>query len=272
MRNMKKNDCRIIFSDIDGTVLTSDGTITPDTRKKLLELEKEGILFILTSARSPEGVRVIRQKIGNHAPMICFCGALILDENEKPIYSCQIPLETAVFLKHLLEKEFPEVCCNTFGFEKWIVDNREDAREQREEAIVGFPAEIGAIEDVFAKDGGIHKFLLMGEPEQMKRLAVRLREVFPDLQVAASNAEYLEVTENGVKKSTAIKTLCEKLGLSVEQAAAFGDGESDMGMLATAKFGYAMGNAPEEVRKSAPFVTCTNNEEGVLAGLREIFG
>ena len=269
---MKKNYCKIVFSDIDGTILTSDGVVTPGTKEMILEMEKDGIPFVLTSARSPEGVRVIKRKIGNHAPMICFCGALILDQDERPLYSCQIPLDTAVELKHLLEKEFPEVCCNTFGFEKWIVDNREDAREQREEAIVGFSAEIGSIEKVFAEDGGIHKFLLMGEPEQMKRLAVRLREAFPNLQVAASNAEYLEVTENGVKKSVALEALCEKLGLTAEQAGAFGDGESDMGMIATAKFGYAMGSAPEEVRKSAKFVTSKNDEEGVLAGLREIFG
>lgn len=269
---MKKNYCKIVFSDIDGTILTSDGVVTPGTKEMILEMEKDGIPFVLTSARSPEGVRVIKRKIGNHAPMICFCGALILDQDERPLYSCQIPLDTAVELKHLLEKEFPEVCCNTFGFEKWIVDNREDAREQREEAIVGFSAEIGSIEKVFAEDGGIHKFLLMGEPEQMKRLAVRLREAFPNLQVVASNAEYLEVTENGVKKSVALEALCEKLGLTAEQAGAFGDGESDMGMIATAKFGYAMGNAPEEVRKSAKFVTSKNDEEGVLAGLREIFG
>ena len=172
---MKKNYCKIVFSDIDGTILTSDGVVTPGTKEMILEMEKDGIPFVLTSARSPEGVRVIKRKIGNHAPMICFCGALILDQDERPLYSCQIPLDTAVELKHLLEKEFPEVCCNTFGFEKWIVDNREDAREQREEAIVGFSAEIGSIEKVFAEDGGIHKFLLMGEPEQMKRLAVHFR-------------------------------------------------------------------------------------------------
>ena len=134
---MKKNYCKIVFSDIDGTILTSDGVVTPGTKEMFPEMEKDGIPFVLTSARSPEGVRVIKRKIGNHAPMICFCGALILDQDERPLYSCQIPLDTAVELKHLLEKEFPEVCCNTFGFEKWIVDNREDAREQREEAIVG---------------------------------------------------------------------------------------------------------------------------------------
>lgn len=78
---MKKNYCKIVFSDIDGTILTSDGVVTPGTKEMILEMEKDGIPFVLTSARSPEGVRVIKRKIGNHAPMICFCGALILDQD-----------------------------------------------------------------------------------------------------------------------------------------------------------------------------------------------
>ena len=55
----KEKTCKIVFSDIDGTLLTSDGQITEGTKEMILNLEKEGIPFILTSARSPEGVRVI---------------------------------------------------------------------------------------------------------------------------------------------------------------------------------------------------------------------
>ena len=56
----KRKECKIIFSDIDGTLLTSDGRITDGTREMILDLEQRGIPFILTSARSPEGVRVIK--------------------------------------------------------------------------------------------------------------------------------------------------------------------------------------------------------------------
>lgn len=83
----KDKTCKIVFSDIDGTLLTSDGQITEGTKEMILNLEKKGIPFILTSARSPEGVRVIKRMLGNHAPIIAFCGGLILDNdgNEIPI-------------------------------------------------------------------------------------------------------------------------------------------------------------------------------------------
>ncbi len=74
---MKKDrTCKIIFSDTDGTLLTSDGRITEGTKEMILGLEKRGIPFILTSARSLEGVRVIKRMLGNHAPIIAFCGGL----------------------------------------------------------------------------------------------------------------------------------------------------------------------------------------------------
>ena len=182
-----------------------------------------------------------------------------------------IPLKRALELKAMLDKDFPAVACNTFGGEKWIVDDRDDWREQREEKIVGFPAEIGSIKDTFETEGGIHKFLLMGDPDVMTKLAVVLARDFSDLQSAASNPEYLEITAAGVEKSEGLKTLCGKLGISPEEAAAFGDGESDLSMMRAAGFGVAMGNAPENVRRRAPMVIGKNDEEGLLKRLKEIF-
>lgn len=267
----KRKECKIIFSDIDGTLLTSDGRITDGTREMILDLEQRGIPFILTSARSPEGVRVIKKMLGNHAPIITFCGGLILDENGEEIYSKMIPLKRACELKEMLDRDFPLVVCNTFGKEKWIVDARDDWREQREEQIVGFPAEIGSIRETFEKEGGIHKFLLMGDPDEMRRLAAVLAKDFSDLQSVASNTEYLEITATGVEKAEGLKTLCGKLGILPEEAAAFGDGESDLSMMHAAGFGAAMGNAPEDVKERAPMVIGKNDEEGLLKRLREIF-
>ena len=95
----KEKTCKIVFSDIDGTLLTSDGQITEGTKEMILNLENKGIPFILTSARSPEGVRVIKRMLGNHAPIIAFCGGLILDNDGHEIYSKMIPLKRALELK-----------------------------------------------------------------------------------------------------------------------------------------------------------------------------
>ena len=74
-----QQDFRILFSDIDGTLINSQHHIPGRTREKILELDRKGIPFILVSARGPAGVEVIRRELGNRKPFICYSGGLVLD-------------------------------------------------------------------------------------------------------------------------------------------------------------------------------------------------
>ena len=112
----------------------------------------------------------------------------------------------------------------------------------------------------------------MGDPDEMTRMAAVLAADFSDLQAVASNPECLEITAAGVEKSEGLKTLCAKLGIAPEEAAAFGDGGSDLSKLHAAGLGAAMGNAPESVKEKAPMVIGRNDEDGLVKRLKEIFG
>ena len=100
-------DIRIIYSDIDGTLLRNDHHISARTREAILDLDRRGIPFILVSARMPDGVRLIQRELGNRRPIICYSGGLILDEEQKVIYSRQMELELAVEVQSALERECP---------------------------------------------------------------------------------------------------------------------------------------------------------------------
>lgn len=78
---------QIIFSDVDGTFLNSDHKVLPGTLYAVRELQEKGIPFVIISARSPSGIRPILRENGFACPMICYSGALILDEDEKILYS-----------------------------------------------------------------------------------------------------------------------------------------------------------------------------------------
>ncbi|GLC80994.1 Cof-type HAD-IIB family hydrolase [Lacrimispora brassicae] len=264
--------CRVkmIFSDIDGTLLDSSHQVTDGTRNKIIELEQKGIPFVLVSARMPEGVVSIQRQIGNHSPIISYSGGLIHDANRRILYSCLLELDKALTIKEVLEREFPQICCNTYGYEKWIVDNAGNPWVRREEKITGLNAAEGDIKKEFVKERGIHKFLLMGEAEEIHNVEIWLRKDYPELSIALSNENYLEVMHGSVKKSAGISYLCNYRGISLEEAMAFGDGHNDIDMLKAVKYSYAMGNAPKEVKESAVFVTLDNDHEGVLAVIKEL--
>lgn len=258
-----ENKIRIIFSDIDGTLLNSSHQITDQTRAKILELEEYGIPFVLVSARMPEGVQAIQYKLGNHAPIVCYSGGLIYDEHGNVLHSCQMELKLALEIKHLLTETYPDICCNAYGYQKWVVDDPDNNWVKKEEAITGLTAIKGDLREEFLTDNGIHKFLLMGEPEQILTVSEIIKACYPELSVAASNSNYLEVMPGSVRKSAGVKLLCQYYKVEQDMTMAFGDGQNDIDMLKAVKYSYAMANAAAEVKQAASFMTLTNDEDGV---------
>ena len=98
---------KIVFSDIDGTLLDSQNRVPVKTREAILELEQRGIPFVLISARSPEGMEPIKRELGNHAPMVSFSGGLIQDAEGNVLSEKKIGLELSVALKDMFDREFP---------------------------------------------------------------------------------------------------------------------------------------------------------------------
>ena len=270
LNNLK--EYKIIFSDIDGTLLNNENQVPEETIEELRRLDSQGVPFVLVSARMPKGMRPIREELGIHAPMVCYSGGLVLDPDDQEIYSCLLDLDLACEIKSLVAKEFPEVVCGIYGGEHWVVDDIRDPWVIQEQGITHLIPETGDIREIFGKEGGIHKFLFMGDEEAVIRTENRLKERYPQLSIARSKPVYLEVMNGNVCKSAGVKIVCEKYDIPVEQSLAFGDGQNDLDMLNAAGAGFAMANAPEEVKAAAPFVTPVDNEhQGLLAVLRKYF-
>ena len=263
---------KIIFSDIDGTLLNNENQVPKETIKELRRLDSQGVPFVLVSARMPEGMRPIRKELGIHAPMVCYSGGLVLGADDEELYSCIMNLDLACEIKDLVAKEFPEVVCGTYGGEHWVVDNIRDPWVIQEQEITRLVPETGKLKEIFGKADGIHKFLFMGDEEAVIRTENRLKELYPQLSIARSKPVYLEVMNGNVCKSAGVKIVCEKYDIPVEQSLAFGDGQNDLDMLNTVGAGFAMANAPKEVRDAAPAVTPVDNaHQGILAVLRKYF-
>lgn len=268
--SLKGSGVKILFSDIDGTLLNSRHQVPEATGQKIMELEKRGIPFILVSARMPSGVRLIQSALGTNSPIVCYSGGLILDGNGRIMKSCQVALDLAAEIKGRLEEQYPEICCNTYGMDQWAVDHDQNPWVIREERITKGKAAVGDIKTVFGPIGGIHKFLLMGAPEDIDGVSRMLKADYPELTIQKSNANYLEVMNGAVSKSVGVRFLCRYYGIPEELAAAFGDGENDIDMLQAVSYSFAMENAPESVRRQAAFVTSSNDDQGILEAIREL--
>ena len=159
------------------------------------------------------------------------------------------------------------VSVNVYAGQDWFI-RETNFWSTQEGNVVGY---YGEIEDLTTV-AHAHKLLLIGEVDQVIRLQHMLKEKVPQVLAARSFPNYLEVVAAGVSKARALEKVCDLINVSLDNVVAFGDGENDLPMLQVAGFSVAMGNAHENVKRHADFVSLSNNEDGILLGIKETLG
>lgn len=262
-------DAKIVFSDVDGTLLSSDHRVLEGSLYAIHNLQERGIPFVIISARSPSGIYPIMNRYNFTCPIICYSGALILDEKKKVLYTTGIEKEVAHDVISFIEKEKFDCSWNLYSMDQWIVKNKKDPRVLQEEGIVNAKAEEGTI-DLLPEGVQIGKILGMCNPKYILEIEQALKANFPMLSIARSSDTLLEIMANGITKRSAMKRLCNLWGISIEKTIAFGDHYNDVEMLETAGISFLMGNAPNELKGRFQNITDSNDAEGIYKALVQI--
>ena len=257
---------KIIFSDVDGTLLNNSHKVLPGTVYAIRELKKKGIPFVIISARSPSGIRPILEENNFTCPMISYSGALILDENENVLYSEGFSREDAARMVEFIESNQLDCTWNIYSMDTWIVKDRQDPRVRREENIVKAKSIEGSALslDPTAKVG---KILLMCNPDKILDIEQSMKAAFPSMSIARSSNILIEIMQGGITKRTGVTELCRLWNIPMEDTLAFGDHYNDLEMLETVAHPFLMGNAPEELKDRFANVTASNNDEGIYKAL-----
>lgn len=243
---------KIIFSDIDGTLINSHHFVSDKTKDTLMSINMP---VILVSARMPEGIRSIQKQFANEDPIICYSGALVLNGQEV-IYDEGIDIPTAKSLYDDLVKE--EVSISTYCYERWY-GHCYDSWIKQEEEITSLKAIIAP----FDGEKQVHKILCMAEPEKINDLEQKIKSKYPFLSVYKSKATYLEIMSGNISKLKAIEVLLKYYHLTLKDSVSFGDNYNDLDMLEHTGLSFAMANAPEEIKSKIGRVTLSNDEDGV---------
>ena len=145
-----------------------------------------------------------------------------------------------------------------------LVKDRVDEYIELESRINAMPCK--AVKN-FAAYGeyNLNKCLMTAEPEAAARHVEKLNELYGDiLSIYRSEPFFIEVMPKNVDKATSLDRMLETVGLTREDAICCGDGFNDISMIKYAGVGVAMANAQEEVKKSADFITDSNDEDGIV--------
>ncbi len=256
----------MIFSDIDGTLLKQDHTMSIKTVKAIQAIINKDIPFILSSARSPSGIYPILNKYDFNCPIVAYSGALILDEHRNILFSEGYSKQYAKEIIDYIEQEKFDLTWNIYSTDQWIVKDRSDQRVIREEQIVEAKSIEGDL-SLLNENEEVHKILCMCNPEKILEIEEKLKNQFHDVSITKSSDILIEINNKGMSKAKAIQFLCNHYHIDIKDCIAFGDNFNDEEMLISVGHPYLMANAPEALKKIITNHTKSNEEDGIYYGL-----
>ncbi|MBQ8092043.1 MAG: HAD family phosphatase [Clostridia bacterium] len=261
-------DIRLIVTDLDGTLLMPDGTVSERTRRALLACEKRGIPVVFASGRTFESLSGLARTLGLNSPIISANGARVdLSPSGPAILEDYLPEQLAdEVLKILIASEMYVECYsgNAIYFlhpEKSPFPGWPGSRESV--TIEGIRQRFVVGEDAMIREAG-HRAYKFAVCSRNAAALDRVRQQLLPLNAALNSAFpfNIEIMEKGRGKGRALKVLTEHLGLSKDQVMAFGDGSNDLEMLQEAGVSVAMENGFDELKRCVSLIAPDNAHEG----------
>jgi Cof subfamily protein (haloacid dehalogenase superfamily) len=250
----------LVVSDVDGTLLTKDKTLTDGAKAAVRRLHQAGIGFTITSSRPTIGMRFLIEPLAITLPVGAFNGSCIVDPQLNVIEQHLIPASAAQRSLDVL---------NEFGVDIWLFTsdlwltrrpNGEYVPHEKR-AIRADPtivADFAPYSSVACKIVGSS-----ADAASLQRCEVVMQQALGGEATAVrSQSYYLDVTPPGCDKGTFVQAIAKRQGISTDAVATIGDMQNDLAMFRKSGISIAMGNATDDVKKLATHVTASNEDEG----------
>lgn len=262
---------KIIFSDIDGTLINSQHQVTTTTRDAIRKQIIAGTLFVPVSARMPKAMMTACSSITNSCPLVAYNGALVLDEMGRPLNSQFMKTETAIKLCQIVDNLQDDTVWNVYSGYNWLSPKKATTSPfiEQEENVMGVKSLPVTLEQL-KKLQGVHKILIIGQPAKLDNLKNTLAKRFSELDFVKSAPHLLEITVKNVSKAQGVKMMAEAFGISLENCWAFGDNYNDEAMLQLVGHPVLMGNAPTDLKDKFKVITADNDHDGIAKVLNKL--
>lgn len=257
---------RLVATDLDGTLLRSDGTVSPRTRRCLAELDRRGVTVVFVTARPLRWMDELWPLVGAHGLAIVSNGAIVYDVPTRRVVSLRgIEVEPGLELAERIRAAVPGA---SFGLECVSGIVVEPTYDEPTHIPEGTPT--GPLEQVWTEPAA--KMLVRSArlaPQELRRLV--LAAVGEEATATWSGDGLIEISAAGVTKGAALAEACRDRGIDRSEVVAFGDMPNDLAMLAFAGRSYAMANGDPAVLAAADAIAPSHDEDGVAQVLEPMF-
>lgn len=259
---MGKFDGTLICTDLDGTLLRNDKTISRENIEAIEYFKLEGGYFTFVTGRMPFIVSYVLDTIKPNAPFGCINGAGLYDGvKEKYVWTALMP-DNVIELVQYIDEHFSDVGIqvNTFYKAYFCKENQTMANFRKITNVENATCHYKDVQEPIAK-------ILFGSEneEEIKNIEKMLKEhpLANNFNFIRSEKTFYEILPKGINKGTSIAKLCDFLNIDSRKTIAIGDYNNDISMFHTAGTGVAVSNACKEALKAADYVTVSNEEHAI---------
>jgi Cof subfamily protein (haloacid dehalogenase superfamily) len=257
---------RLVISDVDGTLVRHDKSLSEKNIAAFGRLRAAGIAATLISARPPSAWARWTMPLGG--PIGAFNGGTLFRRDGTISETERLAPETVTDVIAVMDR--PGVDIWLFANGLWFARTRDNPHTPREILSAGVqptirPATETPMHDVDKIVGVSDDTPLLIEVEKQAKTSAGSRAT-----VARSQAYFLDVTAVKANKGEGITALARAYGVPLDEVAVIGDMANDLPMFAKAGLSFAMGQAPDAVKAAADVITASNEEDGVAVAIDRI--
>jgi Cof subfamily protein (haloacid dehalogenase superfamily) len=258
----------LVVSDVDGTLLTRDKTLTERAKSSVRRLHDAGIGFTITSSRPTIGMRFLIEPLSISLPVGAFNGSSIVDPRMNPIEQHLIPASAVTRSLQILSEFGVDIWL--FTNDQWLTRNGDGEYVPLEKRAIR--ADPTIVSDFSPYLSSACKIVgASSDAPHLERCEKVMREALGTQALAVrSQTYYLDITPPGFDKGTFVQAMVSRLGISTDAVATIGDMQNDLAMFRTSGLSIAMGNATDDVKQQATHVTTSNEQEGFAGAVEMI--
>ena len=270
---------KLILTDLDGTLLREDKSLSPANRAALEWAAAQGAEIVVSTGRLYTGIPQELRDLPFLRYFILMNGAKVYDrQTGQTLGRAEIPWTTADAVIDFLEPLNCSVDC--FQNDRGMMARK--YYDHLEQYVIHPPSfnlvkqTRSPVDDlrnaVLAGGGSVQKFHAYFPDLTLRpKVMEQIQYAFPTLVQSISMPANLELNAQDATKGNGLLTLCRCLGIDPKEAAAFGDGTNDISMLAAADVGVSMANGTPETLAAADLIAPSNEEDGVAQILSRWF-
>lgn len=267
---MKKYEDYLLVSDLDGTLLDSNKSISKENIDAISHFVENGGLFAVATGRTEMNLFPYIKNLKINCPCILYNGSAIYDVKSRKFVKCNFIKNEHIInpLKNILEK-YKNICVQIFTEGKMYIVSG-DTYMDPYVILEKQPFEFADLEDI--KDKPFIKIILNGKHEVLKEVNSLIEKEVPKkiIEAVFSQSFYLEILPYNISKGSALIELIDILKIDKKRVIAIGDYCNDIEMIKTAGLGVATKNAHPLLKEAADVTTVSNDDHALYNLIKNV--